>query len=409
MSNEIELISEGDSLAVIGASTEVESFLRSLQLTAKELPLERLKRGAIIGLSAAAQAPEILATSGRWVKLTEESARKVKEFGLIDTKVPGVKHAVLGKPGQIEGWIQIVSTPSKMIANPAIISGVAGVMAQSSLQASLKEITDYLERIEEKLDDVIRTQTNAVLARVDGVRFAVNEANAIKNAVGKVSDVTWSKIQNSTNALFETESFAIRQINDEMQRISLESPIADLYQAIKSVETNIPMWLSILANCSSLYDSVAILELDRIMDSTPEDLDNHRMGLHAARFSRLEAISSTLRNMLSRVSKSVERANEKVLFNPLQTPKTIESCRNVAIAIIEVFSVFGISMEEQTTEARRWVDAASERIDATRKVTADTAVAVQNLSKEAASTAKLLKGKVSEKLAERMRRPADDE
>ncbi|NDD96672.1 MAG: hypothetical protein EBZ93_04135 [Actinobacteria bacterium] len=169
------------------------------------------------------------------------------------------------------------------------------------------------------------------------------------------------------------------------------------------------MWLTILANCASLYDSIAIIELDRIMDTNPEDLDNHRIGLKAARANRMGAIAQALEGMLGKVSESVERANAKVLFNPLQTPKTVESCRGIALAIIEVSSVFGLSTQEQSSEARKWVDAASERIEATRKVTADTAVAVQNARKEAVSTAKVLKGKVSEKLAERRRRPDETE
>jgi hypothetical protein len=409
MSNEIELISDGDGLAVIGSPADVGSFLESLNLKSKDLPLDRAKRAALLIAATTAQSPEIFAASGRWVKLTEESARKIKEIGLISTEHAGIKHAVLGTPGDIRGWIQIVSSPTKIVANPAFLSGVAGLMAQSALHASLKEISEYLQKIDLKLDDVIRAQTNAVLARVDAVRSAVDEANAIKEAVGKVSEVTWSKIQNSSTTLLETQSFALRQIQDEVRRINLKSPVTDMYQAIKTAETQIPMWLTVLANCVSLYDSIAIIELDRVMETNPEDLESHRIGLKAARTNRLQAIAKTLDGLLGHVSRSVERANERVLFNPFTTPRTIESCRSVELTIVEASPVFSFSAEVQTAEARRWVDAASERIEATRKVTADTAVAVQNASKEAVSKAKVLKGKVSEKLAERRRRPDEIE
>ncbi len=409
MSNEIELISDGDGLAVIGSPADVEDFLKSLALTGRRVPAPSTKEKPDAASGAMASIADLKKSIGGWIKLTEETIKIVEDLGLLPSKASGISARILSKTESLKSWTQVAERASSVAANPAMLTGVAGVMAQTALQASLEEITEYLEKIDRKLDDVIRSQTNAILARVDGVRFAVNEANAIKDAVGKVSDVTWSKIQNSSTTLFETESYALRQIQDEAHRINLESQLADMYQAIKTVETNIPMWLTILANCASLYDSIAIIELDRIMDTNPEDLDNHRIGLKAARANRMGAIAQALEGMLGKVSESVERANAKVLFNPLQTPKTVESCRGIALAIIEVSSVFGLSTQEQSSEARKWVDAASERIEATRKVTADTAVAVQNARKEAVSTAKVLKGKVSEKLAERRRRPDENE
>lgn len=50
-----------------------------------------------------------MAESGRWVKLTAESAQKVKQFGLMPSKTPGVSHAMIGAPGHIRGWLQLES------------------------------------------------------------------------------------------------------------------------------------------------------------------------------------------------------------------------------------------------------------------------------------------------------------
>jgi hypothetical protein len=97
---------------------------------------------------------EIAANSGRWVKLTEESAQRVKQFGLMDTKIPGVKHAMVGQPGDIKHWIQIVKSPGTLATNPAMLAGAAGIMAQIAMQQTMAEITDYLAAIDEKLDDM---------------------------------------------------------------------------------------------------------------------------------------------------------------------------------------------------------------------------------------------------------------
>ena len=103
MDNGIELISDGDGLAVIGEPSAVERFLATLGLPSKELGLPRLSKVlslAATGSQVASQAASArVGDSARWVRLTEESARKVSEYGLTATKTPGVSHAMIGKPG----------------------------------------------------------------------------------------------------------------------------------------------------------------------------------------------------------------------------------------------------------------------------------------------------------------------
>ena len=186
--NEVELISDGDGLAVIGPSTAVERFMESVGLSKVE---SKSIRAALGAGSSVAQAGSVLAAdSGRWVKLTEESAQAVKQFGLTPTKTPGVSHAMVGQPGDIKQWIQIVKSPGSMVTNPAMLAGAAGVMAQIAMQQQMDAIMDYLARIDEKLDSVLRAQTNQVLARMDGVALAVQEAASVRNSVGRVSEIT---------------------------------------------------------------------------------------------------------------------------------------------------------------------------------------------------------------------------
>ena len=68
-------------------------------------------------------------------------------------------------------------------------------MAQLAMQQTMDEITDYLATIDEKVDDVLRAQKDAVLADMIGVDFVIEEAMTIREQVGRVSEVTWSKVQ----------------------------------------------------------------------------------------------------------------------------------------------------------------------------------------------------------------------
>jgi hypothetical protein len=53
-------------------------------------------------------------TSSRWVKLTRESAEAIKKHGLVETKTPGVSHAMTGKPGAIKSWLHISKGPGSL-------------------------------------------------------------------------------------------------------------------------------------------------------------------------------------------------------------------------------------------------------------------------------------------------------
>jgi hypothetical protein len=167
MDNEIQLISDGDGLAVIGDPTAVECFLDSVGLLSlsKDLGLHRL--GSVLGIGAGVvqAGPEIAANSVRWVKLTPESAQDIKDFGLMESKTPGVSFAMVGNPGSIKSWLQIEMGPGSLLTNPAILAGAAGIMDQLARQQEMNEIRDYLAKIDKKVDEVLRNQNYAEWAK----------------------------------------------------------------------------------------------------------------------------------------------------------------------------------------------------------------------------------------------------
>lgn len=400
MDNEVELISDGDGLAVIGKPTAVERFLASVGLANAESP----SVGAVFsaGSSVAQAGSEVAANSGRWLKLTEESAQAVQQFGLTPTKTPGVSHAMVGDPGNIKQWIQVVKAPGSMVTNPAMLAGAAGIMAQFAMQQQMDEITDYLAIIDEKLDGVLRSQTNQVLARLDGVDLAVREAMSIREAVGRVSEVTWSKVQDSAQTIHETQGYALRQMGDLADKIEEKSSnIGDLVEVVKDAEGEVTTWLVALARCFKLHDAVGVLELDRVLDSSPVDLDQHRLGLQSARHDRLELISERTEYLMGRMNEAVRMANSKVLFNPKQSPTVVRSSNDVATGVHEFHVLLGIESGHESSEARLWIDAASERLDEARAAGAKGIDGVKRFGTEARSQAEAVKDKLADRIAER--------
>ena len=297
-----------------------------------------------------------------------------------------------------------------LLTNPAVLAGAAGIMAQIAMQQTMDEITDYLATIDEKLDDVLRAQTNQVLARMDGVDLAIKEAMSVRDTVGRVSEVTWSKVQNSSATILETQGYALRQLGDLAEKIEQKTKVGVLAKTAKEAEAGVQKLLAVLARCFQLHDAMAVLELDRVLDASPDELDRHRLGLKAARQDRLELISQGTERLLARMNAAAGTANSKVLLNPIRSPAVVESSNRVAIGVHDFHGLLGIESGRQSAQARRWVVAAAERWDKTRETGAEGIDTVRNFGIETRGQARSVRDKLSDRIAERrLRRREGDE
>ena len=408
MSDEIELISDGDGLAVIGDPKAVERFIGTLNL-AKDVETRHLSDALSLGAASTQLGSTIAENSGRWLKLTKESADAIKDIGLIPTKTPGVSYATMGKPGEVAKWVKVVSSPTAILTNPAALAGAAGIMSQLAMKQQLDEITEYLKIIDAKLDGVIRSQTNQVLARLDGVSLAIREAKSVREAVGRVSEITWSKVQASIQTIYETQGYSLRQIADVADKFEKPSKVADLMKVADDAVGEVQKWLVVLARCFELLDEVGILELDRVSDSSPEELDQHRIGLKSARQDQLKFILEGSVYLLVRIKTAVQKANSKVLFNPVQSPTVIKAGNQIFADVHELRELLGIESGAEETEARRWGDAASETWTQVSDTGSEGLEKAKDLSSLAGQKALSVKGSLAGKFANRKNRRSSED
>lgn len=408
MDDEVELISDGEGLAVIGEQAAVERFLVCEGLT-HAVGLPRLASVVSTGAVAAQVGSEIAANSGRWVKLTEECAQRVKKYGLMESKTPGVRHAIVGQPGSIKSWLQIVKGPGSLLTNPALLAGAAGVMAQVAMQQTMNEITDYLATIDEKVDDVLRAQKDAVLARMIGAGLVIQEAMTTREHGSRVNEVTWSKVQAAPAIIAETQAYALRQLDALAEKLEYETGIGDLAEAAKEAESKAQEWLAVLARSFQLQDAIAVIELDRVLDAAPDDLDGHRLGLKAARQERLELISRSTEQLMARMEAAASLANAKVLLHPGRSRDVVNSSNHVALAVSDFHGRLGIERGRQSVEARRWTDAATEVRSKVLQTGADGVGAARRLGNDTFDRARSTRNLLSRRIAERpLRRREDD-
>jgi hypothetical protein len=303
-----------------------------------------------------------------------------------------------GGKGQIKGFVEFVGKGrGSLLSNPAVLAGAAGIMAQLAMQQAMDEITDYLAVIDEKVDDVLRAQKDAVLADMIGADLVIEEAMTIRAEVGRVSEVTWSKVQATPVTIGKTQAYALRQLDALAEKLEHKANIGDLAKAARDAETQVQEWLAVLARCFQLQDAIGVLELDRVLDAAPEELDRHRLGLKAARQNRLELIARSTERLLARMDAAAGTANNRVLLHPAKSPAVVQSSNHVSTAVVEFHGRLGIEGDRQSAEARRWADAAKEARDKALETGADRVDAARRIGAETFDRAKSAAGKIAER------------
>lgn len=407
---DLELISDGDGIAVIGDPKAVELFVASAGVPSRELDLRRLNSVVAKSGSALQAASEVSASAGRWMKLTEESARAAHTANLVQRSGGKfVQATTRGANGQFAKNLQFVAKPGAMLTNPAILSGVGGLMAQYAMQKQMEEITDYLAKIDAKVDDILRAQKDAVLADMIGVELMLDEAMVIRAEVGHVSEVTWSKVQGSAATIARTQAYALRQLDTLAEKLERETKVSELVDLSKEAQETVVDWLAVLARCFHLQDSMSVLELDRVLESAPDEIDRHRLALHAARQRRLNAVANATSQLVARMDAAAGRANAKVLLNPGSARVVVKASNDVASGVADLHLTLGLADDRESLEARRWSAAAAEMRDGVVGASKQGLNAVGRFGGDTLESARMSTGRLANKVANRLQRNNDDE
>ncbi|MFB9816919.1 hypothetical protein ACFFPL_15515 [Paeniglutamicibacter sulfureus] len=394
--DQIELIGDENGMALIGDPLAIERFLASENLPSKDLGIQRLGTAFSAGAGVAQAGSEIAANAGRWVKLTEKSAKALKANDLMKGSEEGFRRTVVMKNGKITGLLEIVKTPTQILTNPAVLTGVAGIMSQVAMQQSMDEITDYLAIIDEKVDDILRAQRDTVLADMIGVGLVVDDAITTRDTVGRVSEVTWSKVQAAPLTVASTQMYALRQLDALAEKIERKSKMGDLAKIVLEAEPKVREWIAVLARCFQLYDSLAVLELDRVLDASPEELDDHRRALRVARQNRLNQITQSTEQLVARMNAAAGWANTKVLLHPASARTVVHSSNRVEVSVGDFHKCLGIEDGQQSVEAKRWVEAVDDARHKVIETGADGFDATKRIGNDARDLAKSTTNKVLE-------------
>ena len=360
MADDIELVGDDEGAIVVGERSAVERFLSGLGLLseAKTFDVEKLSAVAKVGAGVADTASGIAEQSAMYLKLTPESAKRLKDAGgLMPTKTKGVSHVMLGETGKTSlKWLQAEDGPASLLSNPAVLSGVGGLLSQFAQQAEAQELKELLARIDEKLDDVRRAQRDAVLARMNGAAAAIAEATTIRDHGGDAS-TWWDKVNGVSETLFAVQDEALLALRALADKVEGKKKTGELKKATQQIERDVAIQLAALARCFELQDEFRVLELDHVLATAPDRLDGHRLGVADARAKRRSSVLEATTRLMAQMDAAGGIANENILLHARAARSVIDSLNSTAAVVDDFHSPLGIESTRDLLNVTRWREA----------------------------------------------------
>ena len=360
MNDEVEVVSDGEGAVVFGATGAVQRFLEEngLALAAENFELDRLRTTFTTSSGLFKSASAIAEQSGKYLKLTPESAKRLKDAGcLMPTKRKGVSHIMLGKTGDASlKWLQADTSASSLITNPALLSGLSGLMSQFAQEREAQAMRELLLSIDGKLDDLRRGQRNRVIAKMQTAAAQVEEARTLRQSGGDPQTL-WDKVQGAHSEIVNVQEETLLALGSLTEKTEAQKKLGDVKKTVRSIEQEVMVHLAVLARCFELEDEFRVIELDHVVAMAPVHLEGHRQGLMESRENRRSKVLGKTRLLMNQLDRVGAIANENVLLHPVAARAVIDALNSTAETIEEFHAPLGVDVERDEMEVLPWRDA----------------------------------------------------
>ena len=199
-----------------------------------------------------------------------------------------------------------------------MLTGISGVMVQMALEQAVSEITDYLKDIDAKLDDLLRDQKDQTVSKLAGISHMIDETMLIYQQVGSISETTWSKVSSCPQDIATIQAYAIAKIKGLTEKVEREQDPKQIRPLTQQIRQEIHQWLGMLASAVKMQDQVSCIELARVCQGEPEQLEAHKKGIVLARNKRLEEIEQSLNALGEQLEAKAEHRGRAGIAEPIQ-------------------------------------------------------------------------------------------
>ncbi|WCI09674.1 hypothetical protein PJ267_09250 [Arthrobacter sp. OVS8] len=155
----------------------------------------------------------------------------------------------------------------------------------------------------------------------------------------------------------EVQSSALRALEALADKVDSKCKVGAIAKAVKEIEQEVGLWIAVLARCFQLQDEIAVLELDRVFDSAPADLDGHRVALDVAKQKRRELVVGKTKYLMGRMDEAAGVADSNVLLHAWAARAVVDLINSAAVIVDDFHVPLGIESDRDSLKATRWRDA----------------------------------------------------
>lgn len=365
MSNEVEVYGDDDGFMLLGDSDDIRKALTVLNI--QEQQTTDISKAAIFRNAhrAAKLVGQAQQRSGRWVRVTKESAEKIRQHGLLRNNSTGNFMGVIGKGGKagIKGNVQF----EKIVGGftPAKVANIEMIMLTMALEQAMKEMTDYLKRIDAKVDQILRQQKNSEMAKFLSIADLVSEAENELHHIGSLSDATWDQLGNSAQTVQEVLRYALLQLADIAEKISASvNDTRTTKDTLAKARPSIGEWLAVAADCLRMRDRIDMLKVQRYIDTdiNPELLQKHRSSIAENRRTRYRMLTSATANLQQAIKDAVQGKDDtmRVILMPMDAPVVVREGNEIAGALAQFDKALGAEYAIPRFNEKQWNQAMGE-------------------------------------------------
>ena len=342
----VRVIRDESGLLFLGDDDAIKPWLDDQGLKSRELTRRALAKAGAAGQAAVSVAE----ASGRWVKLTDESAKLLKRYAEPGKLQYGVAR---GSNKQVVKWLQF-ETPADLFT-PAAAGGIAGMMTQMALEQAIEEITEYLKAIDAKVDELLQDQKDRAIAELAGAALEVDEAMAIRDATGSLGPTAWSKVAPCAKVTGTAQVYALTKLKGIADKLDAAAGMDEIESATAAASKDTSIWLAVIARAIQTRDKLSVVELESVYGEDPALLEEHRLGIVEARRHRLEAVRTGILAYRSAMESAADRARDKKPLHPFAADRSIEELDLLVREIGAFAERLDIAVEDVSIErAKRW-------------------------------------------------------
>ncbi|MGM7669854.1 hypothetical protein [Microbacterium sp. A93] len=333
--NELAVVEHGDVWLISGELAAVESVVDHVAGSTEILGGALSANAARRVSEACGVTAQVQEQSGRWVRMTEESAARLKALQATNQPRNGLMSGVIrGEKGRIDKHLKF-SMPKGRMTNPLVLANVATLAASFAAQAAAEEMKETLQGIENKIDALAADRRSEMVGATRGVTSVIFESFTLYQRVGEIGSSSWDKVQSLQPEVLSTWHHGIDRIRQEASRAA-EARITDRDEIVQSMAKELmPLWLPVLAQCMVNLSRFRVLEQARVESVDPDQAEEHRQLVVERSHQMSEELQKALEEVLSHILTAVDVPDRIRVAHPMQIATLHDAASTVQTQIRE--------------------------------------------------------------------------